>query len=343
MATRRIPWLNKMNNEGKEVVPGATTPPGAVPAPVVPKAPQTTMSKPGPVSPAPSLGPSPAAPDKTYTTMGDAEKAQLAEAKLKQQRTQGLADTLAQQQGKQHLLERKGPVQSPVTSRGTQAPPATTGTVQDATLAALQELLGTGVRDTTAEQAQAAAVSEAAIGKALADQRARQGFAGFGLSGASAAQDADVRRVGARELTGTQQAIDAQARNEYLQRVQLAAGAASQFQGNEIERQAWNVAMQQLENELGIDLNNDGIKGNGTQERDKAKADEATARAAASALAQGRPKLSAAQRADMGKQGIDVKPVKRGNPPFDYYEWEDQFGNVYEMSDDEQKKYLYNQ
>ncbi len=245
MATRRIPWLNKMNNEGKEVVPGQVTPPKA-PMPAPQQAPRTMTAKPAPV-----LAPStPPAPDRTYTAMGDTEKAQLAEAKQKQQRSQGLADTLAQQQGRQRLLERQGPQQSPVTSRTTQPPPATTNSVQDAALAALQEILGQGVRDTSAEQAQASAVSEAAIGKALADQRARQGFAGFGLSGASAAQDADVRRVGARDLTSTQQAIDAQARNEYLQRVQLASGAASEFQGNEIERQAWELARQQIEKEL---------------------------------------------------------------------------------------------
>ena len=78
-------------------------------------------------------------------------------------------------------------------------------------------------RETTSEEQLAERNTAKAEGKALADSRARAGFAGFGMSGAASAAEGDIRRQAADQLSSQILGIQQNARDERFRNVGLAS------------------------------------------------------------------------------------------------------------------------
>jgi hypothetical protein len=165
---------------------------------------------------------------------------------------------------------------------------------------ALRDLIEQGVPVEEAE-ALARRENDRMLGKSLADSRARSGFAGFGLSGAAQAMDGDTRRQAADALVNDILGIQKSARDETFRNLQMASGAfdseserqkSDKHKGmdNQIDRarldidadlasqqaDAWRIAMIQLEEQLDMDLNDDGVIGNGIDEDEERNKPEPT-------------------------------------------------------------------
>lgn len=144
----------------------------------------------------------------------------------------------------------------------------------------LRGIIANGPRDTSAEEALAQKQVDRQLGQALADSRARAGFAGFGLSGAAQAAEGDMRSKAAdaalAQIFGLQQG----ARDEDFRNKELATGAFDKESGrqltsdvegerNEISRaeldiqaDAWKKALEILD------------KGQDADDKDRAKEEE---------------------------------------------------------------------
>jgi len=186
-----------------------------------------------------------------------------------------------------------------------------------ATNAAIAELIGSGPRDTSADLANAKKMQDAATQKALLDARARAGFSGAGLSGALGAIEGDTRKLGAQALAQTKSDLESKARQEYTQNVALAAQTAAQAQQTEVEKQAWTIALQQLEKELQTDLNKDGVIAGNDKKEDPAL--DVSASSAGTVL-------TSTNRKRLKEQGLIFHAV----PGEAYYL--DQYGNQYPMA-----------
>lgn len=90
----------------------------------------------------------------------------------------------------------------------------------------LREMLAE--RDTSAEEALARRTVERAEGQALADSRAKSGFAGFGLSGAAAAGEADIRAKASDALMSQILGIQKTGRDESFRNVGLVSDQFNQ-------------------------------------------------------------------------------------------------------------------
>ena len=195
---------------------------------------------------------------------------------------------------------------------------------------AINDLLNSDVRDTAAEQQRAREIAAEREGQSVAAQRARAGFGGFGLSGAASVQEADIRRAAAGQLSSDLLGIDAQARGEQQARQLAGVQAGLASAQNDIQRQAWALALKRLEAQYGEDYDGDGVvSGPGEEQQSKEKQSELRSVSAASA---GKP-LSPSRRKDLEAQGLIFTAVHTdGWNPAHYV---DQFGNEYPMTNDD--------
>lgn len=101
--------------------------------------------------------------------------------------------------------------------------------------AALEKLLGTGVRDTAAEEAAAARDVERGLGQSLAGLRSRAGFGGQFISGAASAQEGDLRSRAVDQLVQQRLGIQKGARDDWARDLGLASNAFDSASGRTVQ------------------------------------------------------------------------------------------------------------
>jgi hypothetical protein len=122
----------------------------------------------------------------------------------------------------------------------------------------IKKLLSEGSLDSAEEEKALSEQYDAQTEKALVDSRARSGFAGLGLSGATSALEGDIRRKSAREKSLGLADLRKSNRNEELSRLAAGANLNAQQQSLGFENLATAAAIKEYEKELNLDVDNDG-------------------------------------------------------------------------------------
>ena len=127
--------------------------------------------------------------------------------------------------------------------------PAAPPTQEELYTKALNDLLGSGPRDTASEEEQLRNQMLADVGSGQANLNARMGASGFGTSGASSALSTDMRSRAALDAAGAIQGVRKDARDEYLDKVSAGLGFAGQDRGldiTEANQQAYIDALNEI-------------------------------------------------------------------------------------------------
>jgi len=205
--------------------------------------------------------------------------------------------------------------------QGVNPPPEEELDIRQATLDRLRDLLGSQ-QDPAAARAALDKRLQQAGEKQLVDARARGGAAGFGLSGAQINLEGDLSRKSNQDRELSLQQFDQSARNQALAELR---GIQSTF----FTDKGFDLSSAQIEEDVGLDLNQDGKIGNqdvADFERDEQNQENILSNQSAETLINTvNPsknnidgfdflEISASTRRKLEELGITFKPVKVNKP-----------------------------
>lgn len=239
-------------------------------------------------------------------------------------------------------LPGRGPTLTPPPGRrDPPAPPPTN--LQDDIVKRARDLLGSQ-QDTSAARAAAEARLKQQGEKAILDNRARMGAAGFGLSGAAQSVEGDLQRQSAIDRELALQDFDTKARSQSLNELKG-------IQNIGLTQEGFDLGQVQAEEDVGLDLNDDGLVGNTPvdqfQKEDQANRDQLNTIAIGQLLGQLNPpvnnidgigfrEITSGTRSRLEALGAKLTPVRGINKPFGwdmsgepFSPLQDQYGNYY--------------